>query len=151
MKKSVFQLPPGNARRGGLAVERIFHLQKMEVTTMFETKVIATRGGVPLRAAKGHFATNHSHINYFIDITTQKTRLAEAIIAAGLPGRISNTAGTYVCNDTLYRLLRHYAGSDVQVGFVHVPCLPEQAKEGEAAMALGDIIAALTVAVGVLG
>ncbi len=45
---------------------------------MFETKVIATRGGVPLRAAKGHFATNHSHINYFIDITTQKTRLAEA-------------------------------------------------------------------------
>ena len=45
---------------------------------MFETKVIATRDGVPLRVAKGHFATNHSHINYFIDITTQKTRLAEA-------------------------------------------------------------------------
>ena len=43
---------------------------------MFETKVIATRGGVPLRAAKGHFATNHSHINYYIDITFQKTRLS---------------------------------------------------------------------------
>ena len=36
------------------------------------------RGSVPLRVAKGHFATNHSHINYYIDITYQKTRLSEA-------------------------------------------------------------------------
>ncbi len=36
------------------------------------------RGNVPLRVACGHFATNHSHINYYIDITYQKTRLSEA-------------------------------------------------------------------------
>lgn len=36
------------------------------------------RGKAPLRVARGHFATNHSHINYFIDITYQKTRLSEA-------------------------------------------------------------------------
>ena len=36
------------------------------------------RGKVPLRIARGHFATNHSHINYYIDITYQKTRLSEA-------------------------------------------------------------------------
>ena len=36
------------------------------------------RGNVPLRFAQGHFATNHSHINYYIDITFQKTRLSEA-------------------------------------------------------------------------
>ncbi len=35
-------------------------------------------GNVPLRIARGHFATNHSHINYYIDITYQKTRLSEA-------------------------------------------------------------------------
>ena len=35
-------------------------------------------GNVPLRVARGHFATNHSHINYYIDITKQKTRLSEA-------------------------------------------------------------------------
>ena len=35
-------------------------------------------GKVPLRIARGHFATNHSHINYYIDITYQKTRLSEA-------------------------------------------------------------------------
>ena len=36
------------------------------------------RGTAPLRYARGHFATNHSHINYYIDITYQKTRLSEA-------------------------------------------------------------------------
>ena len=35
-------------------------------------------GNVPLRVARGHFATNHSHINYYVDITYQKTRLSEA-------------------------------------------------------------------------
>lgn len=35
-------------------------------------------GKVPLRVARGHFATNHSHINYYIDITYNKTRLQEA-------------------------------------------------------------------------
>ncbi len=32
-------------------------------------------GGQPLLAAKGHFATRNSHINYFIDVTTQKYSL----------------------------------------------------------------------------
>ena len=36
------------------------------------------RGNVSLRVARGHFATNHSHINYYIDITYPKTRLSEA-------------------------------------------------------------------------
>ena len=31
-----------------------------------------------LRVAKEHFATSHSHINYYIDVTMQKTRLSEA-------------------------------------------------------------------------
>ena len=68
---------------------------------MFETKVIATRGDVPLRAAKGHFATNHSHINYFIDITTQKTRLAEAkAVARELAVKFANTSvDTILCLD----------------------------------------------------
>lgn len=42
------------------------------------THLPVRRGKVPLRVAHGHFATNHSHINYYIDITYQKTRLSEA-------------------------------------------------------------------------
>ena len=37
---------------------------------------------IPLRIAKGHFATSHSHLNYYIDMTYTKHRLAEAKQAA---------------------------------------------------------------------
>lgn len=77
--------------------------------------------------------------------------MADAIAAAGLPGSVSNTAGTFVCNDTLYRLLLHYAGSGTRVGFIHVPYLPQQAAADTPSMALADIIAALTAAIGALG
>lgn len=35
-----------------------------------------------LRVTPGHFATSHSHINYYIDVTTQKNRLSEAVAVA---------------------------------------------------------------------
>lgn len=35
-----------------------------------------------LRVSKGHFATSHSHINYYIDVTMTKSRLSEARAAA---------------------------------------------------------------------
>ena len=40
--------------------------------------ITTRRQNLPLRVKKGHFATSHSHINYFIDVTMQKTRLSEA-------------------------------------------------------------------------
>jgi hypothetical protein len=33
---------------------------------------------IVLKVSKGHFATGHSHINYYIDVTAQKFCLAEA-------------------------------------------------------------------------
>lgn len=41
-----------------------------------------TGSSLPLRVSKGHFATNHSHINYYIDLTMTKHRLSEARKAA---------------------------------------------------------------------
>ena len=41
-------------------------------------KIRTKRKDLFLRVSKGHFATSHSHINYYIDVTTQKTRLSEA-------------------------------------------------------------------------
>ena len=83
--------------------------------------------------------------------TVPVARMAEAIRDAGLPGKISNTAGTFVCNDTLYRLLAHFAGTRTRVGFLHVPHLPDQAKTGGPSMELDAIITALTAAIGALG
>lgn len=79
--------------------------------------------------------------------TVPVARMAQAIENAGLPGTVSNTAGTFVCNDTLYLLLHHYVGSPVQVGFIHVPYLPEQ---GMPNLKLEDTVQALTAAIKVL-
>ena len=41
-----------------------------------------SNSNLPLRVARGHFATSHSHINYYIDLTMTKHRLSEAREAA---------------------------------------------------------------------
>lgn len=43
-----------------------------------EYKIRTKNPSVFLRVQKGHFATMHSHTNYYIDVTTQKYRLSEA-------------------------------------------------------------------------
>ena len=50
------------------------------------------RGNIPLRVARGHFATNHSHINYYIDIAKQKSRLSEAKEVAKFLARKYNSS-----------------------------------------------------------
>jgi orotate phosphoribosyltransferase len=58
---------------------------------------------VPLHAAPGHFATSHSHINYYIDLTSLKTRVDEAkevakMIESGYRGT-NKIIDTIVCMD----------------------------------------------------
>ena len=62
--------------------------------------------------------------------TVPVKEMAAAIRAEGIPAAVSNTAGTFVCNDTLYALLHYYAGSDTRVGFIHIPALPCPGKPG---------------------
>ncbi len=55
-----------------------------------------------LKAIPGHFATNHSHINYYLDMTMLKARHSEALaVAKGLAGKYVNTTivDTIVCMD----------------------------------------------------
>ena len=73
------------------------------------------------------------------------------IRALGLPAEISYSAGRYVCNALMYRVLR---GVDERVpaGFIHVPFIREQTegfpgREQTAFMELGDILAAAEGAV----
>ncbi len=76
--------------------------------------------------------------------------LAEAIRASGVPARVSNSAGLFVCNALLYRLLHEIETGYPQMrgGFVHVPCLPEQAERlgkgaGLPSMPLAEIVRGL--------
>jgi pyroglutamyl-peptidase len=51
-----------------------------------------------------------------------------ALLESGIPARLSSTAGTYLCNATLYSLIRildaRFPAS--LGGFIHLPYLPEQ-------------------------
>ena len=54
-----------------------------------------------------------------------RTMLA-ALTAEGIPAAISNTAGTYLCNDISYTTLHALGrlGRSIPTGFIHLPFLP---------------------------
>ena len=83
---------------------------------------------------------------YFSTMPVRK--MAEAAAQAGVRARVSYSAGTFVCNDIYYRLLDHYAGTDVRVGFVHVPYCPGQ---GEPSIGTADTARALTKIIEAIG
>ncbi len=67
-----------------------------------EFKIRTKNKDVFLRVQKGHFATMHSHTNYFIDVTTQKMRLSEAkAVAQELARNYQNNTiiDTILCMD----------------------------------------------------
>lgn len=41
-------------------------------------KIQAPGSSVPVKIMPGHFATNHAHVNYYMDLTTAKTRISDA-------------------------------------------------------------------------
>ncbi|MFT8317083.1 MAG: pyroglutamyl-peptidase I [Sporolactobacillus sp.] len=80
--------------------------------------------------------------NYFSTLPVEA--IADSIRKQGILSVSSQSAGTFVCNYLFYRLM-HYmsqAKRKVRAGFIHVPCLPEQAIEAPA-LSLEQIILAL--------
>lgn len=73
--------------------------------------------------------------------------MAEAIGGHGLPGEVSFSAGTYVCNDLYYSLLHHFSGTDTGAAFIHLPLSPEQASEGQPFLELDDMARAVQSAI----
>ena len=76
--------------------------------------------------------------------------IVHALAEAGLPGEVSLTAGSFVCNHLFYRLMQTVRRRpSVQAGFVHLPWLPEQAARQPAAapsLPLARQIEAVTLA-----
>ena len=88
-------------------------------------KIPVCVGDVTLRVAQGHFATRHSHINYFIDVTRQQSCLqeAEAVaqqLAQRLPYAVVDTIlcmdGTRVIGTCLARRLTQEGYGSVNQG-----------------------------------
>jgi len=59
---------------------------------------------------------------YFATIPVEK--ICDTLKGRGIPAQVSYSAGTYVCNCTMYSLLYFLkkTGLDIPAGFIHVPC-----------------------------
>jgi len=79
-----------------------------------------------------------------------------ALIAEGIPAYVSNTAGTYLCNDISYTSL-HTLGPrarEIPTGFIHLPFLPSMVSAHnleEPSMDLATMSRAVEIALGRLG
>lgn len=73
--------------------------------------------------------------------------MVQAMKDAGYPAALSNTAGTYICNHTMYGILYyiHKEFPNARGGFIHVPFAPCMTvdKPTMASMAIVDIAGAL--------
>lgn len=84
---------------------------------------------------------------YFSTLPIKAMR--EALLAAGFPAEVSQTAGTYVCNHVFYGLMHALrARRSVRGGFIHIPYSPAQAMAhpGAPSMTVETVTAALRIA-----
>ncbi|MCS4484468.1 pyroglutamyl-peptidase I [Gleimia sp. 6138-11-ORH1] len=90
---------------------------------------------------------------YFASLPTQQ--IVEAICETGIPAQASFSAGTFVCNASMFYVL-HLAATKyphLKAGFIHVPYLPQQVvtQPGVASLPKETTAAALETALRVLG
>lgn len=57
----------------------------------------------------------------FLPSTFPAAEAVDAVKKLGIDCALSDSAGTYVCNDLFFNLLYYFRDSDVKCGFIHVP------------------------------
>ena len=85
---------------------------------------------------------------YFSTLPVRK--MTEAISACGVPAEVSYSAGTFVCNDLLYKLLHRYHNTGTKVGFIHVPLLTGAGSDEPAEITIDEAVEAVTAAIKVI-
>ena len=86
-------------------------------------KILSKNGSVPLKVIHGHFATNRSHINCYLDMTTLKTRQSEAELAAQALTQhyvASTIVDTILCLDGTQIIGAYLAKELNRAGFISI-------------------------------
>jgi len=74
--------------------------------------------------------------------------IAAALRRQNIPAEVSQTAGTFVCNQVFYALMhRLRRAPQIRAGFIHVPHLPDQAESGAPSLPLATMVAGIALAV----
>ena len=78
-------------------------------------------------APKGKPIVPNAPIAYW-DCLADPEDLVSLLESHNIPTRISNDGGTHLCNQVFYHFLhwKEIHNSDMKVGFIHIPALPEQ-------------------------
>jgi pyroglutamyl-peptidase len=103
--------------------------------------------------ARGEPCVPGGPVAYFA--TLPLAAILAALLAEGIPAYVSNTAGTYLCNQTLYGTLHllEQRGHPARAGFIHLPLLPAMvAASGleQPSMDAGLMVRAVEIALGVV-
>ena len=86
-------------------------------------KLYPRNTSVPLKVVPGHFATSHSHVNYYIDMTTLKARVSEAqeVAKALVRSYAAQTlVDTIVCLDGTQVIGAFFAQELSKAGFLSI-------------------------------
>lgn len=89
----------------------------------------------------------HGETAYFSTLPVRS--IAKKIFDAGIPAKVSYTAGTFVCNCVMYHALRIAKEQypSMRAGFIHVPLTTEQAAQKQTpSLPLDTIVRALAIA-----
>jgi pyroglutamyl-peptidase len=91
---------------------------------------------------------------YFVTLPVRA--MLAALKPVGVPGELSLSAGTFLCNQVLYALLHHLAvnGLSIPAGFIHVPALPVQVADRPSlapSMSLDTMITGVSAALRAIG
>lgn len=114
--------------RAGISLERV-------AINLIDARIADNAGAQPIDVPVAARAPNA----YFTTLPIKSALLA--LREAGIDAHVSHSAGTFVCNQVFYALMRALARRPgIRAGFVHVPWLPEQAAHhGGPGMPLADI------------
>jgi len=127
-----------NAGIGYIAIER-------KGVNLDDTSVSDNKGNKPHNSK----IVESGQPEHFTTLPVDK--ILNDIMAAGIDARASSTAGTYVCNHVMYRLLHYLKKRHPECigGFIHVPCIPEQVdmESGKPAMEAETISQALNITI----
>ena len=102
--------------RGALSLERI-------AVNVDDARIADNAGAQPIDRA----VVAGGPAAYFTRLPIKA--MHRALLKAGIPAEVSQTAGTFVCNHVFYGLMHELATrralKDTRGGFVHVPLLPD--------------------------
>jgi pyroglutamyl-peptidase len=128
-------LPVAFEEAGALIIRRITELAPDAVLCLGlaagRSKLTVERVAINCREGTAGCGRNYSgeliepagETAYFSTLPVRE--IVDYICGHGLPAAVSNTAGTFVCNDVMYRVLYHLssttAGAVLPAGFIHLP------------------------------